>query len=241
MLNMSKKDIENHIKNLLTKEMKKSSSNKLPNSSNASYNIYSESWATSIAVDIVKFKDSVINGYERKRAINIMQAFTSTIIKISKENPNFISAYVNGDQVIANFSSATKKDMASVYGTAIKINSAINVLMPKILQNHWYKNEFKVGIGIWASNNNSLIKYGEKGSSEESFTTLVGDAINFSTQLSDLANRNGQTPILMNWNFYNNIKDFKNLSPHLIKLAKLKINNEDILGSIAVFEEYELN
>lgn len=194
---MDKNSTKNHINNILTKDMKESDNPRLPNVENASWNIYNVTWATVIAVDIVDFGDQ-INFYKRWAIINIMQAFTSTVIKIGKENDNFVSAYVAGDQVILCFSTYTKEKIQSIYSTAIEINSAINYLMKQTLEENKYNHDWQVGVGIWTSEDNSLVKYGEKSTTNEVFSTIVGESIIEATRLSDEANRGGYPEILMN-------------------------------------------
>ena len=201
---MNKNELKNHMNNILKKAMTESKSGVLPKVDNAGFNIYNETWATVISTDIRDFKE-LISKYYRWASIKLMQAFTSTIIKISKENNNFVSAYVNGDEVISCFSADTQKKIDENVDTAIKINSAINILFPKVLISNKYNKPFKAGIGVWTSNDNSLVKYGEKGSNNESFSTLVGKAINFAPFIGKFANKNGDKAIIINNLTYNNI------------------------------------
>ena len=204
---MNKYEIKNHAKTILTKTMKKSSSKDLPTATNAAFNVYSNSWATVIAIDVVDYQEQM-EYYERHEVIKMLQSFTSTIIKIGKENDRFVSAYLNGDQVIICFSTPSKTSLKSIYETAVKINSFANHLFPLLLVEEGYDYEFKCGIGIWVSDDNSLIKYGEKGTTEESYSTIIGESINNATMLSDLANRGKwDKPILMNYTLWYNLKD----------------------------------
>lgn len=202
---MNKNEIENHMKTILAKTMSKSPSGSIPKASNAGFNTYNEAWATVVSVDIRGFKNMAAR-YHKWATIKMMQAFTSTIIKISKENPNFISAYVNGDEVISCFSANLVSKINTNVNTVIKINSAINILFPRVLLAQGYNAGFEAGIGVWTSDKNSLVKYGEKGTSDESFSTLVGESINFASTIGKVANKNGNEQIIMNDLTYNNIK-----------------------------------
>lgn len=206
---MTKNEYKNHIKNIITKEMKESEQSTLPKVGNASFKRYNKTWATVIAVDIVGYK-KMMEAYKRWAMINILQAFTSSVIKLGKENPYFVSAYINGDQVILCFSADKVHKINSIYYTALRINYIANQLQDETMRENGYiyhEGKFSVGIGIWTSDDNSLVKYGEKGSEDESFSTLIGQAINYATEISNYANRNWRKEILMNYTTYRNIED----------------------------------
>ena len=232
---MDRKGYENHINNILKKQMQKSESGVIPRAKNAAFNKYGLAWATTIAIDIVGFKE-ILNRYDRKWVINILQAFSSTAIKIGKENPNFISAYVNGDEVILNFSAESKNKITENYETALKINSAINYLFETMLKKNKYNLWNGVGIGVWTTKDNSIVKYGERGTELESFNTLIGDSIVYASYAAKLANRPRYTNqrIIMNGTTKINIDKNK---PSIAKgwIKEVKISNDESLKSFNLY------
>lgn len=209
---MNSSESKNHIKNILEKEMKFSEGG-LPKAENASFNVYSKSWATSIAIDIRGYSKFEGEGnLEREEIIKILQAFTSTAIKVGKESNNFISAYTNGDEVILNFKSNKKSDNDELYDIAVRLNSIFNHQMNSLVTDIMIFEDFFVGIGIYLCQDNSLIKYGEKGSDTESFNTIIGKSIIGATTLAKFANKDAVNCIVYNNLFAHNLS--KGISSH---------------------------
>ena len=160
MLNEDKQNIERFI----AKAMRKRDDKTLPNIENAGYDVFNEAWAMAIAIDMVDFKKA-LSYYYRWAIIRIIQAFTNTIIHAAKrESKNFIDAYVNGDQVIIILKAETKQKISENHDLAVLINSIVNYLFPTLMKENDFNKEVYFGVGVWLSNDNSLIKYGERKS-----------------------------------------------------------------------------
>ncbi len=227
---------QNNILKYISKPMKKIKSKKLPNPENAGYDVYNEAWAIVIAADIRNYKD-MVQHYERWQIIRIIQAFTDSLISSVSDSDHFVDAYVNGDEVIIVFRAETEEKTSEIFvNELIIINSIANYLLPRLLSENGYDYEFKVGIGCWLSENNSLIKYGER--KNRSFFTTIGDSINYASELAKLANKNSNSQIL-----YNNVL-VMNLTSEALEDHKkwgsyqFNLESQSIYGFDLCWEEY---
>ena len=229
MLNDDKQNIERFI----AKAMRENTSKRLPNTENAGYDVYNNAFAMAIAVDMVDFKKA-LSYYKRWAIIRIIQGFTNTVIQAAKKgNKNFVDAYLNGDQVIVILRAETKPKIKENLDTAILINSIVNYLLPTLMRENGYDKEVYFGIGLSLSDDNSLIKYGERQSIKHSFFTTMGTAINNASILSNIANRD-YPKILMNDLIIHNLYDDKECSKWIEKkwIKEVFLYDEEIEGRI---------
>ena len=216
--------------------MQKNETKKIPNPKNVGYNVYNETWAIVISANIRNYKE-MIKYYERWAIIRIIQAFTDSIISSVSDSKHFVDAYVNIDEVIIVFHAEFKEKISKIFkNELVTINSIANYLLPKLLKENGYNYEFKAGIGCWLSQNNSLIKYGER--KNRSFFTTIGDSINYSSTLAKLANKNSYSQIL-----YNNVLAINLIGKALKNHQKLglyhfNLKNQSIYGFDLHWKEY---
>lgn len=241
---MEKDYTKEYINLMLKKSMKLSDSEIIPNVEKYEINEYNEAWVISIAVDMVSF-GRVLKKFKRFAVINLLQSYVSTTLKIGKENTSYISSYTSEDVVVMNFAANKKSKILMAYLTAIEINSAINLLLASMLKDRGYKFDFRVGIGIWLSNHNSLVKYGSENmtniDSEDvaEYSTMIGESMYKAKELAKIANREITFQILMNDNAYSNLSD-EDVDKDLIQFAE-KMDEEIIYGTSARYPIYEEN
>ena len=213
---MNFNEYKKNILKYITYSMQKNETKKIPNPESIGYNVYNEAWAIVISANIRNYKE-MIKYYERWAIIRIIQAFTNSIISSVSDSEHFVDAYVNGDEVIIVFRAEYKEKISKIFkNELVTINSIANYLLPKLLKENGYNYEFKVGIGCWLSQNNSLIKYGEI--KNKSFFTTIGDSINYASKLAKLANKNSNSQVL-----YNNVL--------VVNLINEGLENHKKLGS----------
>ncbi|MCK5867165.1 MAG: hypothetical protein KAG14_02075 [Mycoplasmataceae bacterium] len=204
---MNFNEVKQNIEKFISNGMKEREAALLPNPENAGYDVFNNAWALVVAVDLRDYK-KMVSKYKRWAIIRIIQGFTNTVIKQAKDSKYFVDAYVNGDEVICVFQGNTIEKINEVFGdTVLKINSMINYLFPTLLKENGYEHFYGAGVGIWLSNNNSLVKYGEKSSAKHNFTTTIGDSINFSSKLAKFGKKNGNYEILLNETLWTNLND----------------------------------
>ena len=231
--NDDKQKIEGYIQN----GMKEVKAKRLPNPENAGYNVYNEAWAIVIATDIRDYKKMVAS-YERWAIIRIIQAYTDSLISAVSDSTNFVDAYVNGDEVLMVFRGDTKEKISKIFiDTLVHINSIANYLLPNLLKENGYDYEFKVGIGCWLSDNNSLIKYGERRG--HSFFTTIGDSINYASELANKANKNYNVEILYNNTLASNLEGEAKEQHEKWGQYKFELNGQSIYGCSVRFDEYD--
>lgn len=161
-------------------------------------------WVGALFVDI---RDSTVYFKENKseHVARIMRAFCSEIITILNKNDNYRQIGIRGDCIYAIYSAPLQADLINILNDAIMINT-FNKMFQKILENNNLKT-FKIGIGLGVSKD-LIVKAGKKGTGI-SDNIWIGDAVIDASKLSNQGNKYGFKPIVMDANFYYNIKDYK--------------------------------
>ena len=161
-------------------------------------------WVGALFVDI---RDSTVYFKENKseHVARIMRAFCSEIITILNKNDNYRQIGIRGDCIYAIYSAPLQADLINILNDAIMINT-FNKMFQKILENNNLKT-FKIGIGLGVSKD-LIVKAGKKGIGI-SDNIWIGDAVIDASKLSNQGNKYGFEPIVMDANFYDNIKDYK--------------------------------
>lgn len=161
-------------------------------------------WVGALFVDI---RDSTVYFKENKseHVARIMRAFCSEIITILNKNDNYRQIGIRGDCIYAIYSAPLQADLINILNDAIMINT-FNKMFQKILENNNLKT-FKIGIGLGVSKD-LIVKAGKKGTGI-SDNIWIGDAVIDASKLSNQGNKYGFKPIVMDANFYDNIKDYK--------------------------------
>ena len=140
----------------------------------------------------------------------VMRAFCSEIITILSANENYRQIGIRGDCVYAIYSCPTLAHIKSIMSDAAYINT-FREMFVKILTKKNFPT-FSFGIGIGASED-LIIKAGKKGSGINDLI-WIGDAVVDASNMSSIANKKDFDPIVMDYCFYNNIKDMNASSEH---------------------------
>lgn len=115
---------------------------------------------TVLFVDIRGSK-SLSEKHTRPVLAKIYRAYVSEIVAVLRGNATVSEIYIEGDGVWAVYNTTTKTDVNSVFSTAAKVASLIDVLNVKLTKNGY--SNIEVGIGL--DDGESLyIKAGYKGS-----------------------------------------------------------------------------
>ena len=191
----------------------------LPRRESSGYSSFSKTWATAVSIDIVGFKKMVdpSSNINMEQMVKIVQLFNEIVAEVAMSElfkHIFRDIYYVGDEVIVVFNSSTKEQINEAVDFAFYMNSLINtVLSKKLISLIPNLNYFKAGIGVWTSNDNTLVRSGKKGDLEYSSSTLIGTSINYASKLSKMANRYpyDNYPILLSGlakgNLYNTMDD----------------------------------
>lgn len=190
----------------------------LPRRESSSYSSFSKVWATAVSIDIVGFKKMVglSSNINMEQMVKMVQLFNEIVAEVAMSETFkhiFRDIYYVGDEVIVVFNSSTKDQINEAIDFAFHMNSLINkVLSKQLISLIPVLNDFKVGIGVWTSNDNTLVRSGKKGDLEYSSSTLIGTSINYASKLSKMANRYpyGDYPILISSLTKGNLQGSKN-------------------------------
>lgn len=154
-----------------------------------------------------------------EKIARIMRAFTSEIIEILRQNKKYVQIGIRGDCVYAIYSTPTRKDLKTIMDDACFINTFQEMFQTILTRKGWPT--FEIGIGLGASKD-LVIKAGRKGTGIND-NIWIGDAVIDASKLSNEGNTNGIDPIVMDYCFYNNIKDFN---------ANKNLKNSDYVNQV---------
>ncbi|MCK5867661.1 MAG: hypothetical protein KAG14_04610 [Mycoplasmataceae bacterium] len=195
----NRKELTKEYNDVLKTEYKKIDS--IKKKENSGYRYYGNAWATVVSIDIVGFKE-IVKKLNNQDVVKIVQLFTDTVVSTANESgfkDIFRDAYFAGDEVLVVFETNTKEKINRSLDFAFFINTIVNdVLSEALISNIPLLTSFNAGIGVWTSNDNTLVYSGYKGSGQFVSSTLIGSAINFSSKLASIANRRGYPSILIN-------------------------------------------
>ena len=168
---------------------------------NSGYKYYGDAWATVVSIDIVGFKE-IVKRLDNQDIVKIIQLFSDTVVSTARD-PKFIDifrdAYFTGDEVLVVFETSKTSKISLALEFSYYINAQINTVLSSVLVNKIpLLYSFKVGIGIWTSNDNTLVYSGQKSTSHFKATTLIGSSINYTYKLASTANRGRYPAILIN-------------------------------------------
>ena len=180
----NKNEIEKEIDDWLNVRYEEKSS--LGKSEQASYKTYGVGWATVVSIDIVGFK-KIVEKYNNETVTKIIQLFTKILSETAKNFDSYLDVYFAGDEVIVIFDGSKKKKITEAVNFSFYANSLINTILQKKIKSK-YGIDLSVGIGVWTSNDNSLVMVGHRYS-KDTTTTLIGGAINKASYLAKKANR----------------------------------------------------
>lgn len=160
-----------------------------------------KTWVGALFVDIVDssklFQDA------NEDTARIIRSFCSEIIAILKDDSNYREIGIRGDCVYCIYDIRSKTDLGFIFGHAYRINTFMKMLN-RLLTKHGFST-IRAGIGL-GCDEELIIKAGQSGSGIND-KVWIGKAVVDAAHLSDIANRNGISPIAMSPVFYSNIID----------------------------------
>lgn len=158
-----------------------------------------KSWVGALFVDIVD--SSKLFQSPNEDTARIIRSFCSEIISILKDDDNYREIGIRGDCVYCIYNVTYKTDLVEIFCHACRINSFMSMLN-KLLKKNGYC-AVRAGIGLGCSQD-LIIKAGQNGSGIND-KIWIGKAVVDAAHLSDIANRNGISPIAMSPSFYDNV------------------------------------
>lgn len=139
---------------------------------------------TVLFVDIRGSKD-LASKHTRPVLAKIYRSYISEVIAVMKGNSTIHDIYIEGDGVWAVFNTINKTDVQSVFSTAAKISSLIDMLNIKLKNKNY--SELKVGIGL-EDGESLYMKAGYSGHSVNEIV-WIGKVVGEAAKLSDYGNR----------------------------------------------------
>lgn len=208
----------------------------LPFRDNTGYKKYGNNWATVVSIDIRGFK-KMFETHPNEKIVKLLQIFTKSMTDVAKDaifSKAFRDIYFAGDEVIAVFESSTNDNAIKAIEFVTYAHSISNFLIKTVAEQYGVHN-FKCGIGVWTSSDNTLTMVGQKYSTSDSSTTLIGSAINYGCFLGKKANKDQHKPIMINK------KTFDKLSQEWQKYFKYCCNefNEQIYEGEVHYTNYK--
>jgi class 3 adenylate cyclase len=172
----------------------------LPNSSDLTY---TNGFYVNVGALFVDIRDSskLTKNHKRPTLAKLYRAYISEVVAIlnSYERCNHIN--IVGDCVSAIFN-GTKSSVCNDLGNAsAKINALIYILNYKLEKNNIVP--IKIGIGL-DYGRSLMIKAGHRGSGVNDIVWM-GDVVNKAAKLCNMANKDGNEPILMTTSVYDSI------------------------------------
>ena len=196
---------KNNILEILNSKTQIENVSKIPyNEDEFTYKNGIKTFVSSMFIDIRDSTNYFKSNNEEKVA-RIIRAFCSEIISILIKNESYRQVGIRGDCVYAIYSTPYKKEIGKILSDAIMIET-FNDMFQKILLNNNMPT-FKIGIGL-GSSKDLVIKAGKKGTGI-SDNIWIGDAVIDASKLSNQGNKDGFNTIVMDYIFYDNVKDFE--------------------------------
>ena len=193
------------IFDILNSKTKIKSEDTVPfNDSEFTYENGMKSYVAAMFLDI-RNSTNLFKNYDEEKLARILRSYFSEIVRILKENKNYREIGIRGDCIYAIYSVKSISELKSVIDDAIFVNT-FNEMFQKILEKTDFAT-FQIGIGLGLSNT-LIIKTGLKHSGVNDYIR-IGDSVVNASKLSGQGNKDGFETIVMDEEFYNNIKDFK--------------------------------
>lgn len=217
------KEGKKRILNILTSKTKIEKRDKVP--ANEDEFTYENGIKTRVGALFVDIRNSTDYFKNNKSEIvsRVMRAFCSEIITILNTDNNYRQIGIRGDCIYGIFTAPESDDLNRIFSHAVLINT-FQKMFQKILKNNGMPS-FEIGIGLGCSED-LVIKAGKKGTGINDYI-WIGDAVIDASKLSSQGNINSFNPIVMDNNFYENIKDFDaNKNEKYSSLIKKKFSNK---------------
>ena len=170
--------------------------------------------------------------HQKRVLAKIYRSYISELTAIMQEFDNCKEVNIVGDCVSGIFCRNNKDDVMQPFQAAYTINGIIKVLNYKLEKKGW--STIKIGIGI-ASGKALMIRAGYKGSGLND-VVWMGDVVNQASNLSNIANKNGNNVIVVSEGVYNDLygKLGENNVPYQEMLTKVNFYNDFYSGNIVL-------
>lgn len=168
--------------------------------------------------------------HNRPKLAKLYRAFISEVIAVIIGNETCAEVIVEGDCIIGIFNTVWKSHMDTVFSTAARISSLIDVMNCKFKK--YDISMIRIGIGL-SYGRALMIKAGFKGSGIND-VVWMGDVLNEASMLSDYGNRTSTDKEIMVSNFY-----YNNLNDHNKNLLSLNESRSCYHGNVIIAEMEE--
>ncbi|RIN98649.1 adenylate/guanylate cyclase domain-containing protein [Mammaliicoccus sciuri] len=175
---------------------------RFPNNDNFTYENGYKAWLSAIFIDLRNSTKLFTENSEIDVA-KVIRGFTSEVIEILQKDTQdneLKEIGIRGDCVFAVYSTASQEEIYDVYQRAVYINTYLKMLN-KLLDKRDLPN-IKAGIGL-AADKNLAVKAGRKSSGINDLV-WIGKAVTTASNLADIGNKDGISPIVMSDTFYSN-------------------------------------
>lgn len=170
----------------------------IPNKSNLTFTNGYYVDVTVLFIDIRGSKE-LSKKHTRPVLAKIYRAYISEVISVIKGNSYISEINVEGDGIWAVFNTISNKDVDTVFLTACKLASLIDILNVKLSRKEY--SQINIGIGI-DDGESLLIKAGYKGSGINEVVWL-GKVVGETALLCSNANKNGNYRIMVSEKVFN--------------------------------------
>lgn len=155
---------------------------------------------TALFIDIVD-SSKLTDGHRRPTLAKMYRSFLSECVAIMNSYEICKEININGDSVWGVFETPKISDVDKVTDVAAKLQSMIKILNYKLRKKKY--DEISVGIGI-DDGRALMVKAGYSGSGLND-VIWMGDVVNSTCRLANIAGRNFRKPILVSSKIYDNI------------------------------------
>ncbi|MFS7394288.1 adenylate/guanylate cyclase domain-containing protein [Carnobacterium maltaromaticum] len=180
----------------------------LPRDGDFTYKNGYKAWVSAIFIDIRNSTELISDNSELDVA-KVIRGFTSEIIEIlRKDSDNLKEIGIRGDCVYAVYSVPYQKDIFNLAKRAYYVNTYLEMLNSELSKRKLPN--IKAGIGL-ASSKTLVVKAGRHSSGINNLV-WIGESVAMACNLANIANKEGNKPIVLSGNFYYNYSDYINNS-----------------------------
>ena len=176
--------------------------NELPSDESFTFSNGYYSWVTGIFVDI-RNSSELFADEDKEKVSKIIRSFTSEVIEILRMDDNLREIGIRGDCVYAIYTTPLQDDIYELADKTFYINTYMKMLN-KLLSNRSLP-VIKVGIGM-STAQELVVKAGRKDVGINS-KVWIGKAVTRASNLSAIANKNGNSPLMYSKCSYDNFID----------------------------------
>lgn len=190
------------IEEILNSPNETERSDRIPSQSQFSFDNGFYGYVTSVFVDIRDSTSLFAESSNKKTTIaKVIRSFTSEVIEILRDDENLREIGVRGDCVYAIYTSPGYKNDYEIFDKVAYINTFSSMLNDILKKRQFPTIAFGIGV---ASSNDLVVKAGRAGVGINGLV-WIGKAVSYASHLSNLANKEGNSPILISEEFYDNL------------------------------------